>query len=153
MRTAVVILGYFAALGLGLFQMQRVAFESGFTRMRSDFGDGMLNNYILEHTWQVISNPDYRGSLSSPPSFFPQPGTLWYSEHLFGAAPVYWVLRLALPPDLAFQWWQIFFDVANFVSFAIVMRWLGQPHALAILGGYLWAFALVHIDQQARHQQ
>jgi hypothetical protein len=152
MRTAVVILGYFAALGLGLFQMQRVSFESDFTRMRSDFCDGMLNNYILEHTWQVISNPDYRGSLSSPPSFFPQPTTLWYSEHLFGAAPVYWVLRLALPPDLAFQWWQIVFDVANFVVFALVLRWLGQPHILAILGGYLWAFALVHIDQ-AGHQQ
>ncbi len=27
-----------------------------------------------------------------------------------------------------------------------------RPHVLALLGGYLWAFALVHVDQ-IKHQQ
>jgi hypothetical protein len=152
MRTSAVLLAYLAALGLGLCEMHGPLFESRFAWMQTDFADGMLNNYLLEHSWQSISNPEYRGSLWSPPCFFPQRYTLWYSEHLLGAAPVYWGLRLALPLDLAYQWWQILFAVANFVAFALVMRWLKQPHILAILGGYLWAFSLVHIDQ-LRHQQ
>jgi hypothetical protein len=62
------------------------------------------------------------------------------------------VLRLALEHDLAYQWWQIILAALNFVAFALAARRLGCPHVLALLGGYLWAFGLVHIDQ-IKHQQ
>lgn len=152
MRILALSLAYLAALAFGLYQMHGPLFESRFALVQTDFADGMLNNYILEHSWQVVANRDYRGTLSSPPVFYPQPGTLWWSEHLLGAAPVYWALRLVVAPDLAYQWWQVFFAVTNFAAFALVMRWLKQPHLLAVLGGYLWAFALVHIDQLKHHQ-
>src|SRR5207248_6763683 len=152
MRTAALLAAYAAALGLGTYLTFRPTFDSRFARVQTERGDGMLNHYILEHTWQSVSNPAYRGSLFSPPCYFPEPYTLWYSEHLLGVAPVYWAFRLVMPYDLAYQWWQIVLSALNFVAFAAVVRWLRGPHVLAVLGGYLWAFALVHLDQ-IKHQQ
>lgn len=152
MRTVVVGLLYTAALAFGLHQTFSPVIDSRFARVQTERGDGMLNHYILEHSWQALSNSDYRGSLFSPICMFPQKHTLWYSEHLLGAAPFYWGLRLGLEYDLAYQWWQIILAALNFVAFAWVARQLGSPHLLALLGGYLWAFGLVHIDQ-IKHQQ
>ena len=94
MRTVVVGLLYTAALAFGLYQTFSPVIDSRFARVQTERGDGMLNNYILEHSWQALSNSDYRGSLFSPICMFPQKHTLWYSEHLLGAAPFYWGLRL-----------------------------------------------------------
>ncbi len=152
MRSTAQLAVYFAVLAFGTYQTFAPGFDSRFTRMQSERGDGMLNHYILEHTWQCVSNPDYCGSLFSPPCFFPEPFTLWYSEHFLGVAPAYWGLRLVLPYDLAYHWWQILTNALNFIAFAVVVRWLRGSHILAILGGYLWAFALAHIDQM-KHQQ
>lgn len=152
MRTAVVLLAYSVALAFGLYQTFGPTIDSRFTRVQTERGDGMLNHYILEHSWQSVSNPNYRGSLFSPPCFFPQKHTLWYSEHMLGVAPVYWALRLAVSHDLAYQWWQIVLAGLNFVAFAYAARRLNCPHIIALLGGYLWAFGLVHIDQ-IKHQQ
>jgi len=152
MRIAPVLLAYAVVLGFGLYQTFGPTFTSGFTRIQTERGDGMLNHYILEHSWQSITNPDYCGSLFSPPCFSPTRSTLWYSEHLFGVAPIYWALRTVLPYDFAYQWWQIILEVLNFLSFALVVRWLRGTHILAILGGYLWAFSLINIDQ-IKHQQ
>jgi hypothetical protein len=152
MRTALVSLAYLCALGLGLFQTFRPTWVSGFALVQTERGDGMLNHYILEHSWQVLVNPEYPGSLFSPPCFYPEPATLWYSEHMLGAAPAYWGLRLIFPAEASYQAWQILLTALNFAAFALVLRWLRSPHAVAILGGYLWAFGLVHIDQ-IKHQQ
>ena len=152
MRTAIVLLAYAVALAFGLYQTFAPTIDSRFTRVQTERGDGMLNHYILEHSWQSVSNPNYRGSMFSPPCFFPQKHTLWYSEHMLGVALVYWALRLAVAHDLAFQWWQIVLAGLNFVAFAYGRRMADCPHVLAILGGYLWAFGLVHIGQ-IKHQQ
>ncbi|MBA4190543.1 MAG: hypothetical protein C0467_21360 [Planctomycetaceae bacterium] len=152
MRIAPVLLAYAVVLGFGLFQSFGPTFTSGFARMQTERGDGMLNHYILEHSWQSITNPDYCGSLFSPPCFYPTRATLWYSEHLLGVAPIYWGLRVVMPYDFAYQWWQIILNVMNFVSFALVLRWLRTPHILAMLGGYMWAFSLINLDQ-LKHQQ
>ena len=152
MRSVTALAAYASLLAFGTYQTFRPTFDSHFARVQTERGDGMLNHYILEHTWQVLANPDYCGSLFSPPFFFPERSTLWYSEHLLGVAPLYWGLRLALPHDLAYQWWQIILDALNFVAFAAVARRLRCPHVLALAGGYLWAFGLVHVDQ-IKHQQ
>ena len=152
MRNVSVFLSYAAAAALGLFQTFRPTWLSGFAVVQTERGDGMLNHYILEHTWQALVNPNYVGSLFSPPCFYPEPATLWYSEHMLGVAPVYWCLRLFLSAETSYQLWQIILNALNFVAFALVLRWLRSPHLLAILGGYLWAFGLVHIDQ-VKHQQ
>jgi hypothetical protein len=152
MRKLLLGFAYAAALAFGLYQTFSPTFDSRFRRVQTERGDGMLNHFILEHSWQALSNSDYRGSLSSPICMFPQKHTLWYSEHLLGAAPLYWGLRLVVEHDFAYQWWQIILAALNFVAFAFAARRLGCHHILALLGGYLWAFGLVHIDQ-IKHQQ
>jgi hypothetical protein len=134
-------------IAFGLSQRFGPMLDSGFARVLGNRGDAMFIHYGLEHTWQSVSNPHYCGSLFSPPCFFPERHTLWYSEHLLGVAPIYWALRVVLPFDMAYQCWQIVLELLNFAAFALVIRWLRGPHALAILGGYLWAFSLVNIDQ------
>ena len=152
MRTAAVLAAYAGVLAFGLYLTFAPTFDSRFVRVQHDRGDTVLNHYILEHSWQVLSNPGYRGALFSPPFFFPEPHTLWYSEHLLGVAPVYWALRLAVPDVLAFQWWKILCEALDFIAFAWLVRRLGCPHILALLGGYLWAFGLVHLEQ-LKHEQ
>ena len=152
MRTAVLLLLYAAAMALGTYTVFRPTFDSGFDSIQTERGDGMLNHFLLENSWRVISDSDYRGTLVSPPLFFPQSWTLAYSENLLGVAPVYWALRLVLPHDLAYIWWQITLNALNFVTFAFVARWLRFPHLLALAGAFLWAFGLVHADQ-IKHQQ
>jgi hypothetical protein len=143
---------YLAVLLAGTYAAFRPTFDSGFAALQADPGDTLLNHYILEHTWKALADPAYRGSLWSPPMFHPEPLTLGYSENLFGVAPLYWALRPLLPPDLAYQWWMIVLNALNFVAFAAVARRVGLPVVLAIVGGYLWAFGVVHLEQ-LRHQQ
>ncbi len=54
--------------------------------------------------------------------------------------------------ELAYIWWQIVCCALNFVAFAVVARWLKMPHAVAVLGAFLTAFAVVHADQ-IKHSQ
>jgi hypothetical protein len=152
MRTLAVVSLYAALLVAGAYQMFRPMIDSGFARSQVETGDGMLNHYILEHSWQVLSNRAYRGTLLTPPFFHPQPLVLGYSENLLGAAPVYWALRVAVPVGEAYQWWQVVCGVLNFAAMAVAARWLGCSHPVAALGAFVWAFALVHVHQ-AHHQQ
>ena len=152
MRTAALVVLYIALPALGTYLTFRPTFDSGFARIQTERGDGLLNHYILENSWKVVSDPGYRGSLLSPPMYFPAKYTIYYSENLFGVAPAYWALRLFLPYDLAYSWWQILLNLVNFVVFALVARWLKWPHLIAIGGAFMWAFAMVHADQ-IKHQQ
>lgn len=152
MRFAAVALLYVAVLAGGLYSAFRPVFDSRFERVQAEAGDGMLNHYLLEHTWRVVSDPGYCGTPLSPPFFYPEPLVLTYSENLLGAAPLYWGLRLFLSDELAYSVWMLVCASLTFAAFAVVARWLGCNHFLAALGGFLWAFALVHIEQ-GRHQQ
>ena len=152
MNRAAALLLYAAALAGGTYSAYHPVFDSGFGRVRADTCDGMLNHYVLEHSWRVVSDPGYCGTLLSPPCFYPTPLTLAYSENLLGTAPIYWGLRLGLPDHLAYQWWMIACSGMNFAAFAAVARWLGCGPPAAALGGFLWAFGLVHVTNEL-HQQ
>ncbi|HUR55402.1 MAG TPA: hypothetical protein VMZ71_14810 [Gemmataceae bacterium] len=152
MRTTAVVLLYAGLLVSGTYQMFRPMIDTGFAHTQVETGDGMLNHYILEHSWQVVSNRHYRGTLLSPPFFHPQPLVLGYSENLLGAAPVYWALRLGLPEGAAYQGWQVACALLNFAAMAVVGRWFRCSQPVAALGAFVWGFALVHVHQ-AQHQQ
>src|SRR5947207_9231935 len=98
MRLAGITLLHLAALALGTYRAYRPTIEPRFAHTQAEPGDGLLNNYLLEHTWRAVSDPNYRGSLASPPFFYPARHVLWYSETFLGAAPVYWAMRLGMPP-------------------------------------------------------
>ena len=150
-RTALTVL-YVAALVGGCYAAFRPTFDSAFDRTQTETGDGMFNHFLLEHSWRAISDPAYCGGLTTPPFFHPAADVYWYSETMLGVAPLYWGLRLLMPYDLAYQWWQILCTGLNFLTFAQVARWLRCGHLATILGAYFWAFATPHV-YQAMHQQ
>lgn len=152
MRTPALILLYIAAAVFGTYLTFSPTFDSRFESIQTERGDGLLNHYILENSWLALSDSNYRGTFCSPPFYFPAKWTIFYSENLFGVAPLYWILRLFLPFDIAYAWWQILLNLLNFVAFALMARWLKWPHIIAIGGAFMWAFAMVHADQ-IKHQQ
>lgn len=152
MRTTAILLAYAAALAFGTYQTFRPTFDSRFVRVQTETGDGMLNHLFLENSWLALTDPDYCGTLVTPPFYYPQRWTLAYSENLFGSAPIYWALRFVTDHEMAYIWWQIICCALNFVAFAVVARWLKMPHAVAVFGAFLTAFAVVHADQ-IKHSQ
>jgi hypothetical protein len=152
MRTVVLLVVYAAFCALGTYQSFRPMFETDFAAAQSERGDGMLNHYILENSWLSLTDPSYRGTFTTGPYCFPERGTMYYSETLWGSAPLYWVLRVRLPYDLAYSWWQIVLNALNFVAFAVVARWFRIAHVLALGGAYFWAFGVAAIAQLP-HQQ
>ncbi|MDY3556432.1 hypothetical protein R5W24_005598 [Gemmata sp. JC717] len=152
MRTLALLSAYAGALALGTYQTFYPTFDTGFANVQTERGDGMLNHLILENSWLALSDPGYRGTLATAPFFFPERYTIAYSENLFGSAPIYWGLRLVVGYELAYAWWQIVCTVLNFIAFAVVCRWLRMPHAVALTGAFVGAFAVVYADQ-IKHAQ
>src|SRR5438270_783392 len=87
MRRFGIVVLYLAALCGGTYSTFRPTFDSGFARVQADAGDGMLNHYLLEHSWRVVSDTGYCGTLWSPPFFYPERLTLAYSESFLGVVP------------------------------------------------------------------
>src|SRR5207248_331335 len=116
-------------LALGLCSAFHPTLFSGFARVQTDPGDTLLNHYILEHSWRWLTQPDYAGTLWSPPFFAPTPLTLAYSENLLGTAPLYWLLRTLCPELLAFQLWVMLVSALTFAD----------PGTLPRLAGYFRA--------------
>jgi len=150
---------YAAALAIGLGTSYHPTWQYGFTQIQSDPGDTVLNHYLLEHTWRYVSQSDYIGTLWSPAFFYPTKLVFAYSENLLGVAPIYWLMRLALPFDHAFQAWMIVVSSLNFLLAAWVFRRLpiandGErlPHLLAVAGAFVWAFGLAYQAQTYHHQ-
>src|SRR5438309_1050388 len=110
------LLLYLALLGYGLGFAFSPTLFSGFRRLQTDPGDTLLNHYFLEHSWRCVSQRDYKGTLWSPPFFYPAKGVLGYSDNLFGAAPVYWLLRVPCDEVAAYQLWIMIGFAANFVA-------------------------------------
>jgi hypothetical protein len=125
---------------------------SGFTYMQTDPGDSVLNNYFLEHSFQLLTNRDYIGSLWSPGFFYPYQQVLAFSDNLFGAAPIYWLFRAFFSSDIAFQLWMIAVTILCFVSFAFLMYRYRVNPVLGALGAFLFAFSMPRIAQLT-HQQ
>lgn len=158
MRLPALVVLHLAALAVGTYTAFRPTLDSHFARMQTDPGDTVLNHYILEHTWRVVSDPAYPHPLWSPPFYYPTPLVMSYSENMLGVAPVYWGLRTFLPSDLAFQVWMMVLSALNYVAMAAVLARVRVrhderlPHLLVALGGFLWAFGLP-VQAQLNHQQ
>jgi hypothetical protein len=125
---------------------------SGFARMQTDPGDTVLNHYFLEHSWRWVSDRDYPATFWSPRFFYPTPYTLTYSENMIGVAPLYWGLQLIVNEEVSWQIWMMLLCAMNYVAMVVVLRWFGANPALAVLGGFLFAFGLPRQDRFA-HQQ
>ncbi|NJM45252.1 MAG: hypothetical protein HC860_03080 [Alkalinema sp. RU_4_3] len=125
---------------------------TGFDRLPGELSDYRLNQYFLEHTWKMVSDHTYTGKLYGPSMFTPYPNTLAFSDNLFGAAPIYWLLRFFLMPDIASMGWLMVLSLLNFLSMLFILRKENVQPALAGLGGFLFAFPLSRVAQYAHAQ-
>lgn len=132
---------------LGVFVGFHPTLLSGFSKAQAETGDTRLVHYFLEHSFQVVFNRSYHAELWSPAFFFPFKNTLALSENLFGAAPLYWMLRGILPIDLAYQCWMILAAVLCFIGCVILLRSLRVSHSLAALGSFIFAFGIPRMGQ------
>ena len=116
----------------------------------SDLGDPLLNTWIMWWNTQAVPLTD---AWWNAPQFRPVPGTLAFSEHLLGLAPVTTpVILLTGDPLLAYN--LVFFLAfplcalsAHFLVFSITRR-----HDVAFIGGLAFAFAPYRLPQIAHVQ-
>jgi hypothetical protein len=137
---------------IGVFMAFYPTILSGFSRMQAELGDTRLNNYFLEHSFQVAFNRGYIGSLWSPSFFYPFKNALAMSDNLWGSAPLYWLFRCFSSPDLSFQLWMVSVTLLCFISFVILLRYLKVSPILSAMGGFLFAFGTPRM-MQLLHQQ
>jgi hypothetical protein len=141
MRSLTTWLFYGVTVLVGLLSRFHLVIFSGFRFTPGDLGDGRLNHYFLEHSFRLVSQRDYIGGLFSPRFFYPTPNALALSDHLFGTAPIYWLMRLISSPTVAFTGWMMILSILNFSAMVWVLRrWSVHP-LLAGCGGFLMAFS------------
>jgi hypothetical protein len=143
---------YLFVSSLGIFMAFYPTITSGFSKMQMDPTDTRLNNYFLEHSFQLVFNRDYAGSLWSPNFFYPFKNALALSDNLWGSAPLYWLFRGFFPSDVSLQLWLIGTTLLCFASFVIVLRYFKVSHILSATGGFLFAFGMPRMVQLARPQ-
>jgi hypothetical protein len=127
----------------GLWLLFYPMLSSGFALMQSDHGDTRFLNYVLEHGYRWLAGDPHHAALWSPPVFFPQQGTLSYSESLLGVQPVYGVWRaIGFEPDTAMQLLMLLSSVLNFAAaYLLLRREFATTVAAGCFGAFLFAFA------------
>ncbi|MBF2004283.1 MAG: hypothetical protein IGS49_02080 [Chlorogloeopsis fritschii C42_A2020_084] len=143
---------YIFVCGIGVFITFYPTLISNFALVQTDPGDTRLNNYFLEHSFQLIANHNYIGDLWSPAFFYPYKEVLAFSDNLFASAPIYWLFRSFASSSLAFQLWMIAVSMLNFASFAFLMKQFRVSHLLSGLGAFFFAFSIPRIAKLG-HQQ
>lgn len=153
MQKTITRLSFYAVFcAIGIFVAFYPALIGGPARIPFELGDFRLNHYFLEHSWQWIHNSQYKGGLYSPSFFFPFKNVLTFSDNLFGSAPIYWLLRLFITPDVAFIGWFILVSCLNFASMTFVLRQEKVHPLLAALGGFIFAFPMMRVLQLTHSQ-
>ena len=116
---------------------------SGFIEIPGDLGDTRFNNYLLEYSYNWISNSTLDNNFWNAPFYFPQPNVIAYSDTLLGVAPIYWVFRfLGLNVAHSLLCWIAAVGILNFVCAMALFRNLpGVTNNGAALGAFLFSFA------------
>jgi hypothetical protein len=144
---------FYAIVSLvGIGMMYYPTLLSGFAKLQAERSDTRLNHYFLEHSFRVLFDRTYIGSLWTPSFFYPFQNTLAMSDNLLGSAPIYWMFRAFMAEDYAYQIWMMVVVWLSFVAYVILLRKFQVSHPLAALGGFLFAFGLPRAAQMG-HQQ
>ena len=120
------------------------------TLVPSDLGDALLNAWIMWWNTQAVPLTD---AWWNAPQFRPVAGTLAFSEHLLGLAPITTpIIFLTGDPLLAH-------NVAFFLAFPLcalaghfLVFSIARRHDLAVIGGLAFAFAPYRLPQIAHVQ-
>jgi hypothetical protein len=125
-----------------------------FSRYLGDIGDTRLNLFFLEHQYKVLTDKAYPGSYASAPIWYPESeNSMARSDMLTGAQPFYFLPRLFLSRDQAYQAFFLIAATLNFLVFFGVCRSLGvDSPVVAALAAWVFAFGM-HKVQHTVHTQ
>ena len=137
----------FVAAGLlGLAYFHQVEMLSGFASITGDHGDNRFIAYTLEHAFQSLSG---HASILSPAMFYPEQGTLGYSDTLFAIVPIYAALRgLGLGILAATQWTIMGCNLLTYLmTLGLLRRGLKLGPLASLLGALFFAFNSAKLNQ------
>ncbi len=119
------------------------------THLEND-GDAVLNAWTLG--W-VVSHLLRPAQLPHAPNFYPYPYTLYFSEHLLGAALLAApVIGLTGNPVLAYNLLFIFAFALSALSVYALVLWLTEDQIAALLGGLLFGSMTLRFSQSPQLQ-
>lgn len=118
-----------------------------------DIGDTRLNLYALEHQFRVITDSKYPGQYGTAPFWYPESeNNMASSDMLTGAQPLYFLPRLFLQRDSAYQVFFVLWATFNFLVFFWLLRSLRVETLVAGLAACVFAFGM-HKVQHMVHVQ
>lgn len=116
-------------------------------------GDSRWNMYLLEHHFKVLTDHNYPGSYATAPFWIPHnQDNLANSDLMAGAEPFYFLQRLFLSRDAAYQTFLVFAALLNFASFTLLMAECGAGGPAALGAAALFAYG-AHRVQHLEHSQ
>ena len=120
---------------------------SGFRRLQIGPGDPRLIHYILEHSYLWLIGRTHHTSFWNPPVFYPTPNVGAYSDTMLGAAPFYWVWRMAgLEVGMSFQLWMMTCLSLNFfTAYLFLTAGLRFGSWPAAAGAFLYGFGITRL--------
>ena len=141
------------ALLLWLFGVINLFHPVLFSLNSGDIGDTRLVLYFLEHQFKVLTDPQYPGHYASAPFWFPEStDNMLRSEMLTGALPFYFLPRLILPRDMAYEIFFVIVGTLNFIALFWILRSLEVQIPVAALAACVFAFG-THTVQHTVHAQ
>lgn len=135
-------------IGMIMILFQSVGFD--LTYMPGDFGDGRLNNYILEHGYRWVVNIET--SYWDAPFMFPEHSIIAYSDNHFGSLPLYIPLRFLFDRETSYQLWYLFLIVLNYLCCFYALRKLKISMYASSMGAFIYAFSALMILQSGHVQ-
>jgi hypothetical protein len=136
------------AFGMVAITLQQTEY---FKVIPGDLGDARFNNVVLEHLFRWFTGMEK--SLWSPDFFYPQPGTLAFSDNHFGTGPVYIMMRLlGCGPEGAYIGWCTVAPILNFIACYYTLRRLGLRITGSAIGAFIFTFALP-VSSRSGHAQ
>jgi hypothetical protein len=116
-------------------------------------GDSRWNMYLLEHRFKVLTDRNYPGSYATAPFWIPDNrNNLASSDLMAGAEPFYFVPRLFLSRDSAYQTFLVLAAFLNFASFTLLVTECGAGRPVALGAATLFAYG-AHRVQHLEHSQ
>src|SRR5690349_17320021 len=116
-----------------------------------DLSDARFNNYVLEHFFRWVSgvHQDYWNVTF----FYPFPLIMAFSDNLFGAAPIYALLRwIGFDMTSAYQGWYFLGFGCNYAAAVYVLSRLKFRPLAAGMGAFFFTFGLPVLAQEVHAQ-
>ncbi|HXC04201.1 MAG TPA: hypothetical protein VNZ86_05570, partial [Bacteroidia bacterium] len=126
-------------------------FGNNFERIPGDLTDARFNNYLLENGYSYLTGKS--PVFWNAPFCYPEPDIISWSDNFIGQLPLYSLFRVCgLDLQSAYQGWMLLTQILNFGICAWVLFKFTRNKTAAMLGAFVFSFALPVYDQNYHSQ-